>query len=257
VARTITVASQKGGVGKTTTAVNLAASLALAGRRVLLVDLDPQGNATSGVSFRSSQSLTLSELRPLTALSDGKSLSAYISQTSIPNLFLIPSGPEVADLDLVRAILTHPPERSRAIFAASISEFDYVLLDCPPSLQGAPTFALFISDAAIIPVQCEYYAMEGLSQILPLIHDIKKKKNPALEIEGLLLTMFAPELELSRDVLEEVTSYFRGRAFRTVVPRDVTLAEAASHGQPAIVYEALSRGAWSYIEVAREVLHHG
>lgn len=253
--RTITVASQKGGVGKTTTVVNLAASLSLAGHPVLLVDLDPQSNATSGVGI--DRETLGSDLQYLSALRAGQSLRRYIRPTPIDGLSVLPSSPECADLELVRSLIASPAGKLRQTLARSTKGFRYILIDCPPSLQGPPTIALHLSDAIIVPIQCEYYAMEGLSQILPLIQKVQDSTNSALGIEGLLLTMFSPELELSRDVVDEITTYFAGQAFRTIVPRDVVLAEASSHGQPALQYAPTSRGTWSYIELAREVMRNG
>ncbi|HLU50006.1 MAG TPA: ParA family protein [Planctomycetota bacterium] len=253
--RTITVASQKGGVGKTTTAVNLATSLSLAGHSVLLIDLDPQSNATSGVGLDRASSPD--DLRYLSALRAGKTLERYLRETPIPGLCALPSSPECADLELVHDLIASPAGKLRQALSRATKDFEYVLIDCPPSLQGPPTIALHLCDSVIVPIQCEYYAMEGLSQILPVIQKVQDNTNRNLQIEGLLLTMFSPDLELSRDVVDEITTYFPGQAFRTVVPRDVTLAEASSHGQPAIQYDPSSKGAWSYLELAREVMAHG
>jgi chromosome partitioning protein len=253
--RTITVASQKGGVGKTTTVVNLASSLCLAGYKVLIVDLDPQSNATSGVGLdRENRG---GDLRYLSALRAGQSLRPFIRETPVEGLSILPSSPEAGDLELIHSLIGSPAKKLRQTFSKSISGYQYILIDCPPSLSGPPTIALHLSDSAIVPIQCEYYAMEGLSRILPVVKEVQKNTNPDLRVEGLLLTMFSPELELSRDVVEEVGTYFSDTAFRTVVPRDVTLAEASSHGQPAIRYAPLSKGAWSYLELAKEVIAHG
>ena len=257
--RTITVASQKGGVGKTTTVVNLASSLRLAGQRVLLVDLDPQANATSGVGHGGggSDSDGPGHLRYLSALLEGESLSPYIAETPFERLAILPSSPEASKLEVVQELQDANLENLRPVVLADFEDFDFVLFDCPPSLSGLPTVALNLSDSVIIPVQCEYYAMEGLSQILPIVNKIKKTTNPALAIGGLLLTMFSEDLELSHDVVDQIEEYFEDAAFRAIIPRDVTLAEAASHGAPALDYDGTSRGAWAYVELAREVLARG
>jgi len=256
VARAITVASQKGGVGKTTTVINLAASLCLAGRKVLLLDLDPQANATSGVGVE--VPLSGSEEFPyLSALLNGDALEPFICEAEFENLWVLPSSPEASDLGIVRKLEAADAGDLRGRIREAAEPFDYVILDCPPSLSGLPTLALELSDGLIIPVQCEYYAMEGLSQILPLVKKIQKSTNPDLEIEGLLLTMFSQELDLSQDVLDQVAEFFEGGTFSSVIPRDVLLAEATSHGCPAFQYDCESKGAWAYVELAREVMENG
>jgi len=250
--RIYAVASQKGGVGKTTTAVNLAACLTLAGKRVLLVDLDPQGNATSGVGIARAQTTFLH-----TCLLQNQPASMAIRSSAFSGLDLLPSSPSLADLSLHNEI---KPKRIRAfqrLMGRLSANYDYVMIDCPPSMGLLPELALCVAHFVIVPVQCEYYAMEGLSQILPEIETVRKEKNPKLKIGGLLLTMFDPGLELSFEVAKEVNSYFQKLLYGTTVPRDVTLAEAASHGQPIVSYDITSRGAWSYICLAKEVLGNG
>ncbi len=248
----ITVASQKGGVGKTTSAVNLAASLTLAHQEVLLVDLDPQGNASSGVGVEPGRSPVLSQ-----SLGGDGDLRPLVSPTCFEHLSVLASSAELSHLDLIHSVQTTGLRRFRDQLATLAADFDYVLLDCPPSLGGLPTIALASCRWVLIPIQCEYYAMEGLSQILPIIKKIQNDINHDLEIGGLLLTMYSDELELSQDVLREVKGYFGDQVFESIVPRDVVLAEASSHGQPVYFYAPLSRGAWSYIELAKEVLEHG
>ena len=250
----IALASQKGGVGKTTSAVNLAASLTLAGKKVLLVDLDPQGNASSGVGFpKTDQEEPAGFLASTLA---GNSIDSFVRETKFDNLSLIVATDELSRLDLIQQLRGPGLDPFRQQLRRGAEQFDFVLLDCPPSLGGLPTVALACSDHVFVPIQCEYYAMEGLSQILPLIQNMQNSINRDLSVGGLLLTMFCQELDLSHEVVREVRDYFHASVFRTLIPRDVVLAEACSHGLPAYHYAPLSRGAWSYLELAREVLEH-
>lgn len=255
----LTIASQKGGVGKTTTAVNLSYSLAVGGRRVLLFDFDPQGNGTSGVGEASAAAGDGDPGVLSRALSE-EPLAQAVRATRYENLWVIPASAELSRLDRIQEAQGRGFKRFRKQVRTTAEGFDFVILDCPPSLGGLPTLALSVSDRVLIPVQCEYYAMEGLSQILPIIQQVRDSKNPRLSIGGLVLTLFAEDLELSRDVAQEITAYFAGRlpgaVLRTIIPRDVVLAEASSHGVPAFFYDPVSRGAWSYIELAKEISAH-
>lgn len=247
-------------MGKTTTAVNLAASLSMAGKRTLLLDFDPQGNASSGVGFpKTSAQSNRGQSKPVGVLSAAlasQGLQQFVQPTQLPGLSVLPSSPDCSSLELIQEVQERGIPKFREQVSAVSSAFDYVLIDCPPSLGGLPTIALSVSHRVLVPIQCEYYAMEGLSQILPIIHKLKQSINTVLEIEGLLLTMFACDLDLSVEVVREISDYFSDSVFQTIIPRDVVLAEAASHGVPAFEYAPLSRGAWSYLELAKEVLSH-
>ena len=246
------VASQKGGVGKTTTAVNLSACLTVAGKKVLLIDLDPQGNATSGVGISRSEKCFLRS-----CLVDNHPVASEVRESAFPGLALLPSSPELSDLSLHNEIKPRRIKAFQRLMGRLDAIYDYIIIDCPPSTGLLPELALSVSNSVIVPVQCEYYAMEGLSQILPEIEAVQKGPNPRLKVGGLLLTMFDPDLDLSHEVAREVGSYFNKLVYRTTVPRDVTLAEAASHGQPIVSYDITSRGAWSYICLTKEVLGNG
>lgn len=248
----VAVASQKGGVGKTTTAVNLAACLSVIGKRVLLVDLDPQGNATSGVGVARAERCFLRS-----CLLENHPVSGAIRESAFPGLSLLPSSPELADLSLHTEVKARRVKAFQRLLARLEENYEFIVIDCPPSTGLLPELALSVSHNVIVPVQCEYYAMEGLSQILPEVERVQRETNGRLKVGGLLLTMFDPGLELSHEVAREVSSYFKELVYRTTVPRDVTLAEASSHGQPILSYDITSRGAWSYICLTKEVLGNG
>lgn len=248
-AKVLAVASQKGGVGKTTTAVNLAACLSVAGTRCLLMDLDAQGNATSGVGITRADETFLR-----TCLLSNGPVAAAIRESSFAGLHVLPSAKDLSDLSLHTQIKPKKVGVFQRLVKRLESEYEYIVIDCPPSTGLFPELALSVAHSVIVPVQCEYYAMEGLSQILPEIEECQRTTNARLRIGGLLLTMFDSDLELSQEVAKEVRSFFPRLVYRTVIPRDVALAESASHGQPILAYDITSRGAWAYMCLAKEVL---
>ncbi|KMJ56362.1 AAA family ATPase [Alkalihalophilus sp. As8PL] len=252
-AKVIAVANQKGGVGKTTTAVNLSACLAYIGKKVLLVDIDPQGNATSGVGVEKGD---VDEC-VYDILVEDVEASKVIKQTTVENLHVLPSTIQLsgAEIELVPTI-SREVRLKRALQPVA-KDYDYIFIDCPPSLGLLTINALTASDSVLIPVQCEYYALEGLSQLLNTVRLVQKHLNTDLAIEGVLLTMLDARTNLGIQVIDEVKKYFREKVFDTIIPRNVRLGEAPSHGKPIIIYDAKSRGAHVYVDLAKEVVSSG
>jgi chromosome partitioning protein len=253
VARVICIANQKGGVGKTTTAVNLSASIAVAEKRVLLIDIDPQGNSTSGVGIRKEES----HETVYDALLRGSGLKQMIQKTAIAFLDVAPSNTDLigAEVELIQE--KDREKRLGYLIREVESDYDYVFIDCPPSLGLLTINSLTAAHSVLIPLQCEYYAMEGLSQLLKTIQLIRQALNPGLEIEGILLTMFDGRNNLAHQVAEEVRTHFKDKVFETVIPRNIRLSEAPSHGKPALLYDIHSKGAESYLNLAGEILADG
>ncbi|EMF0589763.1 ParA family protein [Enterococcus faecium] len=249
-AQIISVANQKGGVGKTTTTVNLGACLASLGKKVLLVDMDAQGNATSGVGIRKPDvtrdiyDVLVNELP----------IEEATLITEHENLSIVPATLQLAGAEIELTSMMARESRLKGSLAEVSSQYDYILIDCPPSLGHLTINSFTASDSILIPVQCEYYALEGLSQLLNTVRLVQKHFNPELEIEGVLLTMYDARTNLGNEVVEEVRKYFREKVYETIIPRNIRLSEAPSHGKPIIDYDPRSRGAEVYQALAKEVV---
>lgn len=249
--RVLAVANQKGGVGKTTTAINVATSLALAGRRVLLVDVDPQGNLTSGVGLKGHRAAggTIYE-----ALMTEAEPSTFILETQIQNLSLIPADRNLTGAEIELVPVAQRERRLRRVLDPLRARFDLIFIDCPPSLGLLTLNALVAADAVLIPLHCEYFALEGLAELVGTMRRVRGALNPALDIEGVLLTMYDDRTNLGHLVARDVREFFKEKVFNTIIPRNVRLGEAPSHGMPAVLYDAKSRGAAAYVALAQEML---
>src|SRR5215467_10768820 len=251
-ARSVAVVNQKGGVGKTTTAVNLAAGLALTGRRIFLVDLDPQGNATTGLGVQKT------DLYPTIyhVLLGTEPIEKAVRDTAVPDLRLLPSDIDLVGAEIELVSLDRREHRLHDALLPMLDAYSYVVIDCPPSLGLLTINALAAANRVLVPLQCEFYALEGLTHLLKTVKLVRERLNPRLAIQGIVLTMFDGRTSLALQIRDEVQRYFPGEIFQTVIPRNVRLSEAPSHGKPVMLHELRSSGAVAYLELTREVLKH-
>lgn len=249
-AKLISITNQKGGVGKTTTAVNLSAALAKKGMRVLLIDLDPQGNATGGLGIARRAELPSS----YDVLLGQATLADAVVQTMVPTLYVLPSHRRLAGAEVELVDLPAREHQLKSVLDGALDAYDFVLIDCPPSLGLLTLNALTASDAILVPIQCEYYALEGLSQLMSTVKLVRRTLNPQLDIQGVVLTMFSARMNLCVQVVDEVKHYFRQKVYNTIIPRSIRMSEAPSHGLPICLYDARNIGAKAYDALADEFL---
>ncbi len=250
-ARVVAVANQKGGVGKTTTAINVATSIAMSGRRVLLIDVDPQGNLTSGVGLKGEKAAGGTVYEALMGEGDAET---FVLPTRVENLFVIPAERNLTGAEIELVSMLAREQRLKRIVDALRGSFDDILIDCPPSLGLLTLNALVAADAVLIPLHCEYFALEGLADLVGTMRRVRTALNPSLDIEGVLLTMYDDRTNLGQLVAKDVREFFKDKVFDTIIPRNVRLGEAPSHGVPAVLYDVKSRGAAAYVALAKELL---
>ena len=251
-AKVIAIANQKGGVGKTTTAVNLSACLAYKGKKVIVIDVDPQGNTTSGLGIeKKNVGKSIYDV-----IINDESIESTLMKTMIDNLYICPSNIQLvgAEVELVSVISRET--RMKAAIEDIRDKYDFIIIDCPPSLGLLTLNALTAADTILVPIQCEYYALEGLSQLMNTVKLVQRHLNPSLDVEGVVLTMFDARTNLSIQVVEDVKRYFRNKVYRTIIPRNVRLSEAPSFGLPIILYDPKSKGAECYLDLAQEVIEY-